>query len=109
MLKSHFPIYRQLDNKDCGPTCLKIIAKHFGITLNIQTLRQLSETTREGSNLLNISDAAEKIGFRSLGVKLNVNQLEEAPLPCILHWNCSHYIVLYKIKKGIYNILCSMV
>jgi ATP-binding cassette subfamily B protein len=102
-LKS-FPFYKQSDAKDCGPTCLKIIAKHFGITLNIQTLRQLSETTREGSNLLNISDAAEKIGFRSLGVKLNVNQLEEAPLPCILHWNSNHYVVLYKLKKGIYYI-----
>jgi len=104
MLKSHFPIYRQLDNKDCGPTCLKIIAKHYGKNINIQQLRQISETNREGSNLLKISDAAEKIGFRSLGVKLNVNQLEEAPLPCILHWNSNHYVVLYKIKKGIYCI-----
>lgn len=103
MTKS-FPFYKQSDAKDCGPTCLKIIAKHFGITLNIQTLRQLSENTREGSNLLNISDAAEKIGFRSLGIKLNVNQLEEAPLPCILHWNSNHFVVLYKLKKGIYYI-----
>lgn len=103
MTKS-FPFYKQSDAKDCGPTCLKIIAKYYGKASNIQHLRSLSETTREGSNLLTLSDAAEKIGFRSLGVKLNLNQLEEAPLPCILHWNCSHYVVLYKIKKGIYNI-----
>ena len=103
MLKK-FPFYKQPDSKDCGATCLKIIAKHYGRTLNIQLLRSLSETTREGSNLLNISDAAEKIGFRSLGVKLNVNQLEEAPLPCILHWNSNHYVVLHKIKKGVYCI-----
>ena len=62
----------QPDTKDRGPTCLKIIAKHYGKTLPIQDLRSLSETTREGSNLLNISDAAEKIGFRTLGVKLKV-------------------------------------
>ncbi len=104
MLKSHFPIYRQLDNKDCGPTCLKIIAKHYGKLLNIQKLRELSETNRDGSNLLLLSDAAEKIGFRTLGVKLNINKLEEAPLPCVLHWNNYHYVVLYKIKKEIYYI-----
>ncbi|KOP38670.1 peptidase domain-containing ABC transporter [Flavobacterium sp. WLB] len=96
--------YKQADFKDCGPTCLKIIAKHYGKTINIQELRDSSETTREGSNLLFLSDAAEKIGFRTLGVKLNAERLEEAPLPCILHWNKNHYVVLYKIKKGTYYI-----
>ncbi|WP_395045374.1 peptidase domain-containing ABC transporter [Flavobacterium sp.] len=99
-----FPHYNQPDSKDCGPTCLKIIAKHYGKTLNIQTLRTYSETTREGSNLLNVSDAAEKIGFRSLGVKLSLQKLHEAPLPCILHWNSQHYVVLYKIRKNNYYI-----
>ena len=79
-----------------------ILAKHYGKTLNIQNLRDFSETTREGSNLLFLSDAAEKIGFRTLGVKLNVERLDEAPLPCILHWNKEHYVVLYDIKKGKY-------
>jgi ATP-binding cassette subfamily B protein len=99
-----FTNYRQADFKDCGPTCLKIIAKHYGKTINIQELRDISETTREGSNLLYLSDAAEKIGFRTLGVKLNVEKLQEAPLPCILHWNQNHYVVLYKIKKETYYI-----
>ncbi|MBW1657357.1 peptidase domain-containing ABC transporter [Flavobacterium quisquiliarum] len=99
-----FPHYRQADNKDCGPTCLKIIAKYYGKTINIQELRDFSETTREGSNLLFLSDAAEKIGFRTLGVKLSVQRIEEAPLPCILHWNKDHYVVLHKIKKDKYYI-----
>jgi ATP-binding cassette, subfamily B, bacterial len=94
-----FPTYTQADAKDCGPTCLKIVAKHYGKTLNIQELRDYSETTREGSNLLFLSDAAEKIGFRTLGVKLNVERLDEAPLPCILHWNKEHYVVLYKVRS----------
>ncbi|MFD2892009.1 peptidase domain-containing ABC transporter [Flavobacterium chuncheonense] len=104
MLKKSFPFYKQADFKDCGPTCLKIIVKHFGKTLNIQTLRQLSETTREGSNLLTLSEAAEQLGFRTLGVKISLEKLSEAPLPSILHWNKNHYIVLYKIKKGKYFI-----
>ncbi|SNR23554.1 peptidase domain-containing ABC transporter [Flavobacterium sp. ov086] len=99
-----FANYKQADYKDCGPTCLKIIAKHYGKTINIQELRDFSETTREGSNLLFLSDAAEKIGFRTLGAKLSAQRLDEAPLPCVLHWNQNHYVVLYKIKKGIYYI-----
>ena len=99
-----FPTYIQADSKDCGPTCLKIVSKYYGKTLNIQQLREFSETTREGSNLLFLSDAAEKIGYRTLGVKLNIDSLEEAPLPCILHWNKEHYVVLYEVKNGKYRI-----
>ncbi|WP_055442927.1 peptidase domain-containing ABC transporter [Lacinutrix himadriensis] len=95
-----FPTYKQAESKDCGPTCLKIIAKHYGKTLSVNQLRNISETTREGSSLLNLSDASETIGFRSLGVKLTLEELKKAPLPCILHWNKDHYVVLYKIKKN---------
>ncbi len=98
MLKK-FPYYKQPDGKDCGPTCLKIIAKHYGKLISVQYIRTLCETNREGSDLLGLSDASEKLSFRSLGVKLSLNQLLEAPLPCILHWNKNHYVVLYKIKK----------
>ncbi len=79
-----FPFYKQADSKDCGATCIKIIAKHYGKVLNIQTLRVLSETTREGANLLNLSEAIEQIGFRTLGIKISLIKLLEASLPCIL-------------------------
>ncbi|WP_422089458.1 peptidase domain-containing ABC transporter [Tenacibaculum ovolyticum] len=95
-----FPHFKQLESKDCGPTCLKIIARHFGKVISIQELRNLTETTRTGSNLLKISDASEKLGFRSLGVKLSLIKLLDLPLPCILHWNENHYVVLYKIKTN---------
>ena len=94
-----FPTYKQTESKDCGPTCIKIIAKHYGKLINTQQLRSLSETTREGSSLLGLSEAVESVGFRSLGVKLSFIKLLEAPLPCIVHWNKNHYVVVYKIKK----------
>ncbi|RZS92553.1 peptidase domain-containing ABC transporter [Aquimarina brevivitae] len=94
-----FPFYKQAEAKDCGPTCIKIIAKHYGKVLNTEKLRSLSETTREGSSLLGLSDAVESIGFRSLGVKLSLEKLQEVPLPCIIHWNKVHYVVLYNVKK----------
>ncbi|MBN9284061.1 MULTISPECIES: peptidase domain-containing ABC transporter [unclassified Flavobacterium] len=97
---SQFPFYKQADSKDCGPTCLKIIAKYYKKVINIQELRTLAETTREGSNLLSLSDAGERIGFRTLGVKISLERLQEVPLPCILHWNNNHYVVLYKVKKN---------
>jgi len=99
-----FPNYKQVDAKDCGPTCLKIVAKHYQKTVSIAQLRSLSETTREGSSLMGLSDASEKLGFRSLGVKLTLDALKQAPLPCILHWNKDHYAVLYKIRRDVFSI-----
>ncbi|WP_064967624.1 peptidase domain-containing ABC transporter [Tenacibaculum ovolyticum] len=96
-----FPNYKQTETKDCGPTCIKIITKYYGKTINTQQLRKLSETTREGSSLLGLSEAVESMGFKSLGIKISLNKLLEAPLPCIIHWNKNHYVVLYKIKKNL--------
>ncbi|SDM91546.1 peptidase domain-containing ABC transporter [Pedobacter antarcticus] len=97
-----FPFYQQFDSMDCGPTCLRMIAKHYGRTYSQKTMSRLCEINREGVSLLGISDAAEKIGFRTLGVKLSNEQLKEAELPCILHWRQYHFIVLYKIKNNKY-------
>ncbi len=101
MNRKSFPFYKQPDSKDCGPTCLRIVAKHYGKLISLQEIRELSETTREGSNLLKLSDAAEAIGFRSLGVKIDYHQLKDSPLPCIVHWNKNHFVVVYAIKKGV--------
>ncbi|MCE7996111.1 MAG: peptidase domain-containing ABC transporter [Roseivirga sp.] len=94
-----FPVYHQTEAKDCGPTCIKMIARHFGKTINTQQLRISSETTREGSSLLGLAEATETIGLHSLGVRLSYEELLTAPLPCIVHWNDNHYVVVYKIKK----------
>ena len=94
-----FPHYLQPDAMDCGPTCLRIVAKHFGRHYNLETLRNLTWKTREGVSLLTISDAAEKIGFRTQGARLSWEKLLEVPLPVILHWNQYHFVVLYKIRK----------
>jgi ATP-binding cassette subfamily B protein len=97
-----FPHFKQYDHKDCGPACLKIVAKNYKKNISLNSLRELSETTRAGSNLQKLSSAADNIGLRSLGVKINLRKLREVPVPCILHWNKNHYTVLYKIKKNIF-------
>jgi len=99
-----FPFFKQLDAKDCGPACLKTIVKHFGKNINIQELRDLSETTRIGSTMQGLSSAAERIGIRTLPAKISLDQITEVPLPCILHWNNNHFVVLYAVKKDTYYI-----
>jgi ATP-binding cassette subfamily B protein len=79
-----------------------MIAKHYGRNFNLRTLSKLCGFNKEGISMLGLSDASEKIGFRSLGVKLNSEQLKSAELPCILYWRQNHFVVLYKIRKRIY-------
>lgn len=96
-----FPLYKQLDLMDCGPTCLRMIAKHYGKSISLQTLRTASGINREGVSMLGISQAAEKVGFHTLGAKLTYHQLAtEVPLPLIAHWQQEHFIVVYKVKRN---------
>src|SRR5437763_2184519 len=91
-----FHFYNQLNAMDCGPTCLKMVAKHYGKNISLQTLRNESQFGKEGVSLLGIAEAAEKIGFRAQGVKLTYKQLtEEAPKPAILHWDQNHFVVAH--------------
>ncbi|MFU1857223.1 peptidase domain-containing ABC transporter [Sphingobacterium sp. NGMCC 1.201703] len=103
MLKK-FPHYKQMDMMDCGATCLRMIFKYYGQLVSIHKIRKLCQTTKNGVNLLGISEAAEKLGFRTYGVRLSLEQLKEVQLPCILHWNQNHFVVLYRMKKGRYSI-----
>ena len=95
-----FPFYTQYDTMDCGPTCLRMIAKYYGKHYSLQTLRERSFIAREGVSMLGISDAAESIGFRTSGVRISLQQLtRDVSLPCILHWNQRHFVVCYDIRK----------
>jgi ATP-binding cassette subfamily B protein len=86
---------------DCGPTCLRMISKYYGKVFTLNELRSKTYMSREGVSMLGISDAAEAIGFHTLGVKLTYEQLlTEAQLPCIVHWNQSHFVVVHALKKG---------
>jgi ATP-binding cassette, subfamily B, bacterial len=90
-----FTTYRQLDAMDCGPTCLKMIFKYHGRQINLNELKKASQQSRNGASLLGISDAASKYGFRTLSAKLTFEQLlTDATLPCILHWDQYHFVVL---------------
>jgi ATP-binding cassette, subfamily B, bacterial len=98
-MNARYHFYRQLDHMDCGPTCLKMVAAHYGKDYSLDYLRANAYITRSGVSLLGISDAAEKIGLKTLKARLSYRQVtEEAPLPCILHWNQEHFVVLYDVR-----------
>lgn len=96
-----FPHYMQTDAMTCGPSCLRIISAYYGKKYTLAELVQISHTTREGSSLLGLSRAAEKIGFRSMGVKVTLHQLlEDVTLPCMAHWDQQHFVVVYKVSRN---------
>lgn len=99
-----FPHYPQQESVDCGPSCLRMIAKYYGKVYSAEMLRKRCFISREGVSLLGISDAAESIGIRTVGVQISFEQLaNDALLPCILHWNQNHFVVCYEIDKHKHN------
>lgn len=100
-----FRHYKQLDSMDCGPTCLRMIAKHYGKSYSLPYLREKCYIDRAGVSLKGISEAAETIGLRTLAVKIPLDgprdhpSLTEAPLPCIVHWRQNHFIVVHKYSR----------
>ncbi|HPK10281.1 MAG TPA: cysteine peptidase family C39 domain-containing protein [Saprospiraceae bacterium] len=103
----NFPFYKQLDSMDCGPTCLRMVAKFHGKSYSLPFLREKCYIDRAGVSLKGISEAAELIGLRTMAVKVPLYDpnkddavLSNAPLPCIVHWNQNHFVVVYKITKN---------
>ncbi len=90
-----FPFYRQLNKMDCGIACLKMISKFHGKSYSIDTLRQYSNYSRSGVSLHGISQAAEKLGLKTMAVEIDFETLiNKAPLPCIVYWKSEHFVVV---------------
>jgi ATP-binding cassette subfamily B protein len=90
---------------DCGPASLKIVCKHYGKNFSMRFLREKCNIGREGVSLNDISRVADEIGLRALPIKLSLDDLaEKIQLPCVLHWQYSHFVVLYKIRKDIFYV-----
>lgn len=96
-----FPFVRQPDAMDCGPACLKMVAGFYKKNFTLETIRRKCYITREGVSFLGLSEAADSMGFRTIGIKIPYEILAgKVPLPCIIHWRQKHFIVVYKIKDN---------
>ena len=91
-----YPIYTQHDAMDCGPVCLRMISKYYGKSFSTQDIKNLCNQKKTGTTLLGISEAAEAIGFKTIGVRITFDQLCNVNAPCIISWNQNHFVVVYK-------------
>ena len=99
---ANFPGYRQLDQMDCGPTCLKILAEFFGRKFQLDYLREISFLKKGGASLAGLAGALEEMGIESVGITANMEELiNDVPLPAIAHWNNNHFIVVYKANRKV--------
>lgn len=95
-----FPFYKQLDGSDCGPTCLRMIAKYYGKVFSREFLREKTNITKLGVTMAGIAEAAEVIEMRTLGIRTSFeNLVNEVPMPFIIPWRQKHFVVIYKISK----------
>lgn len=101
---SRFHFIKQHDAMQCGIACLAMICRYYGKNYSLATLSEICHATNEGVSLLSISDAAEQLGMHTIIGYSSVAKLSKVTLPCILHWNQNHFVVLYKIKRGKYYV-----
>jgi ATP-binding cassette subfamily B protein len=99
-----FPHFLQPDAMDCGPVCLKMVAKYFGRNISLNTLRNLTFASREGTSFLTLIDAAAAIGIKATGTRLTAASLRTMQLPAILHWDQKHFVVLYRVRNKKWHI-----
>lgn len=97
-----FPFRSQMESSDCGPACIQMVAAYFGKQLSLSALKEYCNVTRLGISLKDVLNGCKRIGLRAVPLQLNIDQLNEMPLPAILYWKQEHFVVLYEIshKKG---------
>ncbi|MCH3970465.1 MAG: cysteine peptidase family C39 domain-containing protein [Prevotella sp.] len=95
-----FPLYLQHDSMKCGIACLQMVCDFHGRKISELRLSNLCFATAEGVSLLGISEAATELGFETIAGKMPVDKLSRSPLPCILHRNQNHFVVLYKVRHN---------
>ena len=90
---------RQRDSRQCGIACLSMLCIHYGQHYDIEELEDYCPASKDGVSLLAISETANKLGLDNISVKLSLGKLEDAPKPCLLHWNQNHFVILYKTSR----------
>jgi ABC-type bacteriocin/lantibiotic exporter with double-glycine peptidase domain len=99
-----FPFYFQSNQMDCGPTCLKMIAKYYGKCFCMHQMKNWARIKDEGSSMLDIMNTANNLGIKSTGLEIDIERLRLIDLPVILHWDKHHFVVLFKIQDDFYFI-----
>lgn len=95
-----FQVVRQKDAMQCGIACVSMVCRHYGAPIGIDEIEKICPASREGVSLLAISETARALGLDNEAAKISLGKLAQVPVPCILHWNQNHFVVLYRVSKN---------
>jgi len=94
------PVLRQTQAAECGLTCVGMIAGFYGHHIDMVSLRQRFPSSLKGSTLANVMSFAQNLGMGCRAVRLELDELDKLSLPCVLHWDMNHFVVLKGFAKN---------
>lgn len=97
--RSRYPVLIQQSEMDCGPTCLTMIARYYGLNASVNRMRERCNVGAEGTSMLGLIETLEAVGFEAKGLQMTSALLSELPTPFIAHWNGNHYVVVYEVGE----------
>ncbi|EQA6226673.1 peptidase domain-containing ABC transporter [Enterobacter ludwigii] len=99
-LRSRVPLVHQTESSECGLACLAMICNHYGKNSNLISLRQQFNLSARGTTLAGMKEIAEQLGLASRCLSLELHELNSLKIPCILHWDFNHFVVLVGVKQN---------
>ncbi|WP_265091579.1 cysteine peptidase family C39 domain-containing protein, partial [Klebsiella pneumoniae] len=94
------PVILQSESAECGIASLAMICGHYGLDIDLFNFRQRFGSPSQGASLLHLSKTAERAGLKNRALSLDLDEIKQLKLPCILHWGMNHYVVLTKVRKS---------
>lgn len=99
-LRKKIPVILQSEAAECGIACLAMISAFHGLNIDLFNFRQRYGSPTQGVTLLSLSKTAERAGLKSRALSLDIDEVNQLKLPCIIHWGMNHYVVLTKVRKN---------
>ncbi|WP_034945846.1 peptidase domain-containing ABC transporter [Erwinia oleae] len=98
--RKKLPVLHQTQAAECGLTCVGMIAGYYGHQTDMITLRRAHTTSLKGATLADVMQIANNMGLSSRALRLELDELDKLQLPCILHWDMNHFVVLKSVSKN---------
>lgn len=99
-LRNKTPVILQSEASECGVACLAMVAGHYGLNIDLFTFRERFGSSAQGVTLLSLSHIADRAGMKSRALALDLDEIKQLKLPCVIHWGMNHYVVLTKVRKS---------
>lgn len=99
-LRNKTPVILQAEASECGIACLAMVAGFYGLNIDLFNFRQRFGSPSQGTTLLSLSHTAERAGLKNRALSLDLDEIRQLKLPCILHWGMNHFVVLTQVKKS---------